>query len=246
MSRGGLILGAGALASLGGLAACTQALADHDEIYSRGADHFVLCSNNIDDVYHISVAEIADALDRARSDGTTLHLYTHSPGETIQTATLEGALAAASERGVAFITYEELSDHAVPGSLALSFDDRGVASWIALRPLFDRYHVQATFFVSEFLALTADERAQLHQLAADGHDIEYHSTSHLDAVAYAAAHGMGAYLADEIQPALQAMRADGYAATVFAYPFGARNTGTDDALAPYFTHLRAIRSTCPR
>jgi hypothetical protein len=41
------------------------------------------------------------------------------------------------------------------------------------------------------------------------------------------------------------MRDAGYPTTVFAYPFGARNAATDAALAPYFTRLRAIRTTCP-
>lgn len=243
MHRGCALLRAGALAWLAG---CTRTLSDDDVLYSRGADHFVLCSSNIDDKYHVGVDEIGDALSRAKSEGMTLHLYTHSPGETIQVSTIEGVLAAAAARGVELVTYEELSDHAVPGSLALSFDDHGLASWTAMRPLLARYHAQVTFFVSLFLDLSDDERAQLRQLADDGHDIEYHSTAHLNAVDYAAAHGVDGYVADEILPALDAMRAEGYATTVFAYPFGARNAATDAALAPYFTHLRAIRSTCPR
>lgn len=221
-------------------------MSDHGDIYSRGADHFVLCAASIDDKYHIDAAEIAHALDRAAREGMTLHLYTHSPGDTVQPATLDAMFAAATERGIAFVTYEELALHAVPGSLALSFDDHSVASWTSLRPMFAQYHAQATFFVSEFLSLTEDERTQLRQLADDGHDIEYHSTSHQNAVDYTAAHGIDAYVADDILPALQAMRADGYPTTVFAYPFGARDTTIDAALAPYFTNLRAIRSRCPR
>jgi len=42
-----------------------------------------------------------------------------------------------------------------------------------------------------------------------------------------------------------AMRADGWQPTIFAYPFGARTSATDKALEPLFTHIRAIRSTCP-
>ena len=232
--------------ALGGLAGCTRTLADHDDVYSRGADHLVLCADNIDDKYHVTIEEIDAALDRAKSDGTTLHVYTHSPGETVQVSAIEGVLAAATARGVEFTTYEELSDHAVPGSLALSFDDHGLASWTAMRPMLAQYHAQVTFFVSLFLGFSDDERAQLRQLADDGQDIEYHSTQHLNAVDYVAAHGTDGYIADEILPALDAMRADGYATTVFAYPFGARDAAIDDALAPYFTHLRAIRSTCPR
>ena len=41
------------------------------------------------------------------------------------------------------------------------------------------------------------------------------------------------------------MRADGWAPTIFAYPFGARTEATDKALEPLFTHIRAIHYTCP-
>ena len=51
---------------------------------------------------------------------------------------------------MSFATYEELSAGEVPGSLALAFDDNGVASWTALRPLFSRYHARVTFFVTRY------------------------------------------------------------------------------------------------
>jgi peptidoglycan/xylan/chitin deacetylase (PgdA/CDA1 family) len=230
--------------ALTGLFACTKVMSDETDIYSRG-EHFVLCSESIDDKTHITGAQIADALARASADHTTVHFYTHNPGETVQLSTIEDVLATAWQRGLEFATYEQLSADVVPGSLALSFDDHSVASWTALRPLFDRYGARVTFFVSAYLDLTSGERAQLHQLSDDGHDIEYHSTNHLNAVDYVAAHGMNGYIADEILPALDAMRADGFPTTIFAYPFGARSAATDAALARYFTRLRAIRSRCP-
>jgi hypothetical protein len=232
---------------LAALAACNVAtLASHDEIYSHGADHLALCAQNIDDAYRISTAEIADALDRAQADGATLHLYTHIPGDTISTGAVEGVLSAVAERSMSFATYDELSAGEVPGSLALAFDDHSVAAWFALRPMLDHYHAHVTFFVSAFLTLGDDELADLEQLAGDGHDIEYHSTGHFDAVSYSTMFGIDAYLATDIIPALDAMRAAGYTPTVFAYPYGARNAATDAALAPMFAHLRAIRSTCPQ
>jgi hypothetical protein len=220
-------------------------LADHDQIYSHGADSFVLCSESVDDYRKRSTADIADALARAKDEGTTVHLYAHDPGDTIALAAIEGMLAAATAHDVAFITYEELTAHPLPGSLALSFDDNTVVDWTAIRPLLTRYHAQVTFFVSGFPAMTADDRAALRALADDGHDIEYHSVAHLDANDYVAMHGIDAYLADDILPGLDLMRSAGYAPTVFAYPYGARSDETDAALAPYFTHLRATRTSCP-
>jgi hypothetical protein len=234
------------LVTLAGLVACDATLATHGDIYSRGADHLVLCSQNIDDSYGIGVPEIADALDRADGDGTTLHLYTHTPGETIAMTALEGVLAAVADRHMQFATYSDLSAGEVPGSLALAFDDDSVAEWTAIRPLLDRYDARVTFFISGFLNFSEETRAQIQQLADDGHDIEYHSTNHLNAVAYSMMFGMDSYIADDIVPALDAMRAAGHAPTIFAYPGGARDDDTDAALSQYFTHLRAIRSTCPR
>jgi hypothetical protein len=231
---------------LAGLAGCDTTLATYDTIYSRGADHYVLCAQNLDDKNSVSADDVAEALSRAKLDGTTVHFYTHRPGGTVETSTVEDVIAAAAERGVGFATYAELADHEVPGSLALSFDDHNLASWIAMRPILEAHRARVTFFVSAYLGITDEERAQIRQLADDGHDIEYHSVAHLNAETYAAAHGVDGYVADEILPALTAMRDAGYPTTIFAYPFGARTAATDAALAPYFSHLRAIRSTCPQ
>jgi hypothetical protein len=236
----------GSVLALAGAASCAHSVADFDEVYSHGNAHLVMCSENIDDKYHLPIEQIEDALDRAKQDGDTLHLYTHRPGDTIRVSTIEDVLAGAAGRGVVFATYDQLSRGAVPGSLALSFDDHSLDEWATLRPLLARYHARVTFFISGFLELSDPELAELRQLADDGHDIEYHSTNHLNAAQYAADHGLDGYVADEILPGLDAMQAAGYPISVFAYPFGARNESIDDALKPYFTHLRAIRSTCPR
>ncbi|MEZ4359365.1 MAG: polysaccharide deacetylase family protein [Kofleriaceae bacterium] len=237
------LLAAVALALAGG---CDATLSEFDGIYSRGADAFVLCGHTVDDKASIGLDEVGKALTRAKVDGTTVHLYAHKPRVTVDRSTIATVLAAAEQRAVTTVTYRELLEGERPGTLALSFDDHALDAWTALRPLFARYHARATFFVSAYLSLSEAERAQLQQLAADGHDIEYHSTNHLDAEAYVDAHGGDAYLADEILPALTAMRADGYDPVVFAYPFGARSEASDAALVGHFAALRAIRSTCPR
>jgi hypothetical protein len=231
------------------VAGCDSTLVNIDEIYTRGAPQFVMCGMAIDDKNSTSVDAIGGALDRAQIDGTTVLLYAHKPGdlpnETVDPATIELTLAGVADRGMTFATYSDLAAGEVPGSLALAFDDADIQGWTDLRPMFMHYDARVTFFVSEYLSFGDAEKAELRQLAADGHDIEYHSTRHLNAENYANAHGADAYINDDIMPALQAMRNDGWAPTIFAYPFGARNAATDKALAPLFTHVRAIRSTCP-
>ena len=228
------------------LAGCDARLAEYDDIYSYGADHFVLCGMTVDDKSSVSVDEIGAALDRAQIDGTTLHLYAHKPTRTVEASTIETVLASAADRGLDFATYRELAAREVPGSLALSFDDRDLVGWTSLRPAFDRYDARVTFFISDFFTLDEVELAQLWDLADDGHDIQFHSTNHENAEAYSAEHGVDAYVADDILPGLEGMRAAGFDPTIFAYPYGARTPATDEALRPHFAHLRAIHSTCPR
>ncbi|HET9620767.1 MAG TPA: polysaccharide deacetylase family protein [Kofleriaceae bacterium] len=229
-----------------GCTAGAPAWPDDPAIFYPGGDApRVVCASDIDARYAITLDDIDRAVARAADEQSTLHLYTHDPGVTVAPATIEHLLATAAAHGLSFVTYDALGT-AGHGGLALGFDDDSVADWTALRPVLDRYGARVTFFVSGFAALTADERGQLHALAADGHAIEYHSVSHQNAVDYVAAHGLAAYLADEITPGLAAMRGDGFAATAFAYPYGARDEALDAALAPMFEHLRAIRSTCPR
>jgi len=229
------------------LAACgTRTLADHDNLYSTGPERYVWCSVNIDARDNYDINDISGALSRAEVDRSTLHLYAHVPGETIDPATIDQVLSAAADRHLQLVTYEQLSATAVPGSLALSFDDDNVASWLSIAPLLASHQVHVTFFVAGFLGYSDAKRDQLRQLADAGHDIEYHSTNHLNAEDYANAHGTADYIATDIVPALDAMRAAGYATRTFAYPGGARTIATDEALRPYFDHLRGLASRCPQ
>jgi hypothetical protein len=237
------------LALLVVVAGCDATLVDMDEIYTRGAPRFVMCGMSIDDKSSASLDAIGGALDRAQFDGTTVLLYAHKPGDmpnqTVDPSTVELALASVVDRGMKFATYSDLAAGEVPGSLALAFDDRDLEGWTALRPTFMHYGARVTFFVSEYTFLNDAEKAEVRQLADDGHDIEYHSVHHWNAADYANANGTDAYINNDILPALAAMRADGYDPHIFAYPFGARTTATDEALRPYFTHIRAIYSSCP-
>lgn len=234
------------------LAACAREpvdrpLAHRDRAYSYGPDRFVWCAFGIDTKpkRHPRLDEIAQALQRAKLEGSTLHLFAHVPGGTVDPAALDRVLATAADLGVRLTTYDELSTREVPGSLALSFDDSDLASWSSIRPMLENHHAHVTFFVAFFLGFTAAQREQLHQLAVDGNDIEYHSTAHLDAAKFTAEHGIAEYIATDIVPALDAMRAAGYPTRTFAYPYGARTAATDDALRPYFDHLRAVGRKCP-
>ena len=229
------------------LAACGDAIDEMGDIYSHGAAHAVLCGFSVDNKNGVSSQDIAAGLERAQAAGALLHLYAHRPAVTVDVSTIEATFANAAQRGLPFVTYAQLAaDPQLGGAgLVFSFDDHDVAGWYPLRDLFARYDAKVTFFISDYHVLTDEEKQDLHQLEADGHAIEYHSTSHLNAPQYVAAHGMDAYIHDDILPDLSLMRAEGFDPKVFAYPGGARTPATDQAVLDRFSLVRAIQSTCP-
>ena len=224
------------------VAACDPTIAGSDDLYSYGADNRVLCGLSIDDKSGLSTGELEDGIARAARDDMTVHLYAHRPGQTVRVDTIETVLAAAAEHELAFHTYRELAEGK---GLALSFDDQDLEGWTSLRPLFERYGARVTFFITRYHLFDDTARQQLRDLANDGHDIQYHSTSHLDAKETSRELGLEGYLAEDILPDLELMRADGYAPTAFAYPNGARSVATDGLLLRHFDLLRAMHFHCP-
>src|SRR5262249_43149094 len=152
-----------------------------------------------------------------------IELYAHHPGVTVPVSKIEHVLAGAQERGLAFVTYGDFArgTWTAPG-LALSFDDSSVDAWYAQRDLFAQYNARVTFFVTRYAILQDAERAELAELAADGHELQAHTVKHLRAPEYVDDHGLDAYMAEEAQPSIDVLRGDGYDVQAFAYPFGAR------------------------
>ena len=229
-----------------GVVALTACTGNYDHIFSRGADHDVLCGLTIDNKKTVSNDSIATFLDRAQAESEIVHLYSHKPAGTVDESTIEQVIGGAADRNMSFVTYREIIDGTGTEGLALSFDDHDLDGWHALRPLFDLYGAKATFFVSAFHTLTPEEIVKMRDLAADGHGIEYHSTAHENAEQYSKTYGVEQYITDDIVPDMLAMRAAGFDPQIFAYPFGARTADTDAALLrDHFRALRAIHTTCP-
>jgi hypothetical protein len=233
-----------------GLCSCVEPN-ELSHIYSKGADHSVLCGLTVDNKLPHSNDGLAHSLDRAQAERRVLHLYSHRPAGTVDEATIEEIVGGAADRGMKFVTYRELAQEwqkptaETLEGLALSFDDYDVDGWYSLREMFQLYDARVTFFVSSFHVLYPEHIAKLHQLEKDGHAIEYHSTNHDYADTYTAELGVERYIEDEILPDLGKMRAEGFDPQVFAYPGGARTGETDVALLQYFVLLRAIHSSCP-
>jgi len=222
-------------------AACRTDGGDLDGIFYTGDGRLVHCALNLDDSAGNSLESIDHGLDRAAERAEVVELYAHSPGRTVPLEKLGHVLAGAAARGLAFVTYADFAAGGGQGpGLALSFDDAAVDDWITARPLFLEYGARVTFFVTRYHLLTDDQRAELRELAADGHEIASHTVAHRRAPRYVEELGMAAYLADEILPSIDALRADGHAVTSFAYPYGARTAELDRALGAHFPVLRSV------
>lgn len=243
-----------ALAALGvATAGCKEELAGVDGAFYNGDHRLVHCGVDLDTAARNSTESIDRGLDRARDRREVVELYAHNPGVTVPIDRIEHVLAGARDRGLGFVTYGDFARdaYAAPG-LALSFDDTFVEAWLALRPLFAQYHARVTFFVSRYQALSAAAHAGLQVLAADGHDIAPHTVNHLRGPDYVEANGIDAYLRNEIDPSIEALRDDGFEVTAFAYPFGARTSELDDAIAKRVPVIRSVEfayalteSPCP-
>ena len=64
--------------------------------------------------------------------------------------------------------------------------------------------------------------------------------AHLHANRYVAEHGIDAYIASEVQPSIDILRADGFAPVAFAYPYGEHTKALDDAMASHVRFVRGI------
>jgi Polysaccharide deacetylase len=223
------------------MSACATDLTDTDDAYETWAGQRVLCGIGIDG-NKIPVRTLEAGMRRARDRGEVLILFAHIPGQTIARDRVDDVLAAADRVGLPYVTFPELADPAMVGKpgLAFGFDDYSVDAWYGLRDLFQAHAARITFFVSNYGDITAAGHAELRALAGDGHAIEAHGMGHRDAADYVDEHGLSAYLADEIDPMLSAMAADGFHPTTFAYPFGDRTQELDIALLHRFQLLRSV------
>lgn len=236
------------------LAGCHDSLDEVGGAFYDGDGRRVHCAINLDTSANNRIASIDAGLDRARDRNEVIELFAHDPGHTVPVSKIAHVLAGARDRGLGFVTYADFArgSYTSPG-IALSFDDTAVESWIALRPLLQDHGARVTFFVTRYHSFGAAQLAGLKLLVADGHAVEPHSVGHFRAPEYVESHGLAAYLRDEVDPAIEALRDDGYEVQAFAYPFGARTGEIDEALAGRVPVLRSVafsftlvQDPCPR
>jgi hypothetical protein len=232
-----------ALALLG-LAACQHDTAGASGAFYTWDDRRVHCAIVLDTYARNDLASVEAGLDRARARGEVIELYAHDPGRTVSWAELEAVLAAIHARDLPYFTYAELARGAAPSAgVALSFDDAYIDHWLEGADLYAAYGARLTFFVAYYDRLSADQRAAVRELAHRGHAIEAHSVRHHRGPLYVEQRGLAAYLADEVVPSIEWLRADGYDVTTFAYPYGARTHEINEAVLAHVDRVRSVSFT---
>ncbi|HEY4179959.1 MAG TPA: polysaccharide deacetylase family protein [Kofleriaceae bacterium] len=194
----------------------------------------------MDDEAGVSISEIEAAMDRALERSETVELYGHKPGVTVPVEKLEAVVAAADARGLPFVLYSDFAHGEGNGpGVALSLDDNSVALWDGIRPMLRQYNAHFTFFVSRYTNLSDTQKATLADFLNDGHELQPHSVKHLREPEYVEERGLAALMTEEVLPSIDALRADGYPAEAFAYPFGARTSEIDEEI---LKHVKVLRS----
>jgi hypothetical protein len=206
--------------------------------YFEWTDQQTVGAFNID---HIAANDpgLLDAVDRASNYEVVL-FYGHDPPHGTAYETIEALFARANRNGASILTFADLADGLAHGNarsgICLSFDDADIDDWFLLRPLLMRNSAHVSFMVTRYLELTDVQKAELHTLYADGNSVEAHGVNH---VGYAG-QDIATYIATEIQPSIDVVRADGFAPVAYAHPGGAHTATLDAAIADRIHFLRGI------
>jgi len=226
------------------LAACQHDVAGTSGAFYNWDDRKVHCAIDLDDYANVDLASVESGLARARDRGEVVELYAHDPGNTVSWEKLESVLAAIDSAGLPYFTYADFAHGVTPAAgVALSFDDAYIDHWLSGNELYARYGARLTFFIAYADGITSEQWASLHELARLGHVIEAHSRKHLRAPAYVEEHGLAAYVSDEAEPSIAALRAQGFDVTTYAYPYGSRTNELDRELLERVSLVRSVSYT---
>jgi hypothetical protein len=219
--------------------------------WGGGAIH---CAAEIDDSDNIPMTSIMDALDRAAADGSVLELLVHRPGQSMTRDEFATLLQGITDRQLPFLTVKDMLAGPPRAGVALMFDDAYPDVWLGVEDLLEQHGAHVTLYITWYTRIDQTTRDQIRQLADAGHDIEAHSVNHLRGPNYVEAHGLDAYITDEVIPSFEVLRADGYDPVSYAYPFGMRTDEIDNAVLAtgYAKTVRALvqpnparTSACP-
>jgi hypothetical protein len=122
--------------------------------------------------------------------------------------------------------------------VVISFDDDCIEEWFKVNEILKVYDWKATFFVTKFNKLSVAKIQKLKDLKKDGHEIGGHGLNHIDAPKFIFDYGLNTYLDQEVYPMIKLMNENDLKPTSFAYPYGSRNSISDDVLLNEFQIIR--------
>jgi peptidoglycan/xylan/chitin deacetylase (PgdA/CDA1 family) len=125
----------------------------------------------------------------------------------------------------------------------LTFDDAYVNEWYRANQVLKKYDWKATFNICRIDSIGEPQQRMLHQLQNEGHEIAGHGYNHYNAVKFVDQNGMNAYLQQEIDPMMAAMKRRKFNVTTFTYPYGERSDALDSTLTKRFRIIRG-RAFC--
>lgn len=124
-----------------------------------------------------------------------------------------------------------------PG-VSLVFDDYFFDQWYGERERFQRFDAQATFSVALFDTVDDEEMGWLHALEEDGHEIGCHSLTHVNPLEFLEDNSAADYMAQEIEPAMALMEAEGFNPTSFTFPWDGQSPELNALLMERFVMTR--------
>jgi hypothetical protein len=174
-------------------------------------------------------------------DNEVLVLYGHATIQGVSAATLDAVFGRARDAGIDTLTFADLTNGGPKRTgIAVTFDDMEIDNWFGFRDVFARHDARATFFVTRYHEWTDEGRQKLHVLFDEGHDVEAHGVNHLNICVYVELYGIDAYIADEVMPSIEILRADGFTPVAFAFAGGMMGTAIVDLLEPQIAITRGI------
>lgn len=218
------------------LAACHRGEAKRfgPRFFTDGLGSHVFCSKGLDRTHEWPHDELAASLEHALDAKVVLQTFAHAP--TLDLAEYVADFDWATANGVKMVTFKDIASGFKGAGWAFTIDDDEVDTWYAWRERLRQHHVRATFFVTRYDKLTDAQKAELRELAKDGHDIEAHGVAHANALDYVKLHSLDAYVRDEVMPSSTALAE--FQPIAFAYPYGAHDHAIDNALLMHFKLLR--------
>ena len=126
----------------------------------------------------------------------------------------------------------------IQAGVVITFDDDYVEEWVEVNNVLEPYDWKATFFVTRFNQLSGSKIQKLKDLKSYGHEIGGHGLNHLNAPIFISTNGANEYLNQEIFLMIRIMNDNDLSTTSFAYPYGSRNTTTDNLLLNEFQIIR--------